>query len=285
MKENSRFAYAKINLSLDVLKRRADGYHDVAMVLHQISLADRVSLCLTDTPGIMLTSDSGAIPLNEKNIAYRAAALMLERFHLNAGVYIHIEKNIPVAGGLAGGSTDAAAVLCLMNDLFSLGLTQKNLMDIGLMLGADVPYCIFGRPALAEGIGEKLTPISGLPPCKILIVNPGIEVSTKEIYEEMDSREPGGRVDNYRLIRALEQEDLSAAAVFMENVMQPVSAEKCPRIIDILQAMEAMGAIHAMMSGSGATCFGLFDENANLTCAAKAFPGYLVKIAMPHGGK
>ena len=285
MTEYTCCAHAKINLSLDVLRRRQDGYHDVSMVMHQISLADRVSLRLTDNSGIQLTSDSDSIPLDESNLAYRAAKLLLEHFHLNIGVRIHIEKNIPVAGGLAGGSTDAAAVLCSMNNALDLGLSQKELMKLGLMLGADVPYCIFGRPALAEGIGEELTEISGLPPCKILIVNPGVEVSTKEVYEAMDLRKACERVDNCGLIYALEQGDLRKTASFMKNVMQPVSAEKCPQILGILQVMEAMGAIRAMMSGSGATCFGIFAENYDLSCAADAFPGCLVKVAAPYWGK
>ncbi len=278
-------AYAKINLSLGVLGKREDGYHEVAMLMHQISLFDTVSLSLHQTKGIHLSTDSSQIPTDERNIAYRAAKLLLEEFSIDQGVDIHIEKKIPVAGGLAGGSTDAAAILRLLNEALNLNLSKSDLMKLGLKLGADVPYCIFSAPALAEGIGEKLTQIVGLPKCQILIVNPGIEISTKEIYEMMDSYPERTPVDNVSLIAALKDGDLQKASEFMINQMQPVASTKCKKIPEIIRALKRHGAIHAMMSGSGATCFGIFSDNVELAEVQKAFPDMISCITLPHYSK
>lgn len=280
----SKKAYAKINLSLDVLSKRADGYHEVSMLMHQITLADTVSLSLTDEKEIILTSDSDKIPTDEKNIAYRAAKLLFDEFQIDHGVKIHIEKNIPIAGGLAGGSTDAAAVLMLLNEALALKLSKAELMNLGLRLGADVPYCIFGLPALSEGIGEKLTEICGLPECKILIVNPGVEISTKDIYEKIDSYTERQPVDNPAIISALSEGNLREASAQMVNVMQPVAANQCHQIIEINQKLMELGAIHAMMSGSGATCFGIFDAGYDFSETYEHFKHYIVKEAYPYYG-
>lgn len=282
MNEYIKLARAKINLSLDVLNRRPDGYHEVSMIMHQVELADVVKLSKNDVKLINLTSNSPQIPLDEKNIAYKAAKLMIECFKIDCGFDIYIEKNIPIAGGMAGGSTDAAAVLSLINDACSLGLTKEELMNVGLKIGADVPYCIFEKPALAEGIGEKISEITGLPPCKILLVNPGVEVSTKEVYETIDTYKNDERVDNASLIRCLSAQNLSAAIPYMKNVMQPVSSAICPRITEIIEKIKSMGALHAMMSGSGATCFGIFDKNADLTEVERYFSDCSVNVTYPY---
>ncbi|MBQ4516160.1 MAG: 4-(cytidine 5'-diphospho)-2-C-methyl-D-erythritol kinase, partial [Clostridia bacterium] len=193
----------------------------------------------------------------------------------------YIEKNIPIAGGMAGGSTDAAAVLSLINNACSLDLSKEQLMEIGLKLGADVPYCIFEKPALAEGIGEKLSEIPGLPPCKILLVNPGVEVSTKEVYETIDSYKNNERVDNVSLIMCLSEQKLAESTHYMKNVMQPVSSKICPQISEIIEKIRDIGALHAMMSGSGATCFGLFDKNTDLTDVERLFPECSVNVTYP----
>ena len=284
MTEFKQKAYAKINLSLDVLGKRADGYHEVSMVMHQISLADTVTLSLNDSGKIKLSSNTDRIPLDEKNLAYKAAKLMIDTFNLKNGFDIFVDKKIPVAGGLAGGSTDAAAVLCLINQALNLNLDKQKLMEIGLKLGADVPYCIFSHPALAEGIGERLTKISGLPMCNILIVNPCEEVSTKEVYDKIDSIEHKNVVDNNKLIGCLSDGDLTSACGYMENVMQPVSSTLCTKIPSIIATLKELGAIHAMMSGSGATCFGIFNTDISLVTAKSAFPDYIVEIATPHYG-
>ena len=281
MKEYIKSAHAKINLSLDVLSRRSDGYHEVSMAMHQVELADVVKLTRTDVKVINLTSNSAQIPLDERNIAYKAAKLMTELFNLDCGFDIYIEKNIPIAGGMAGGSTDAAAVLSLINNACSLDLSKEQLMEIGLKLGADVPYCIFEKPALAEGIGEKLSEIPGLPPCKILLVNPGVEVSTKEVYETIDSYKNNERVDNVSLIMCLSEQKLAESTHYMKNVMQPVSSKICPQISEIIEKIRDIGALHAMMSGSGATCFGLFDKNTDLTDVERLFPECSVNVTYP----
>lgn len=284
MTEFTQNAYAKINLSLDVLSKRADGYHNVSMVMHQVSLADTVTLSPLEQEGIQLTSDSAQIPHDEKNIAFRAAQLMLNRFGIHHGIHIHIHKEIPVAGGMAGGSTDAAAVICLLNQAFQLDLSKETLMSLALELGADVPYCIFARPALAEGIGENLTEICGLPPCKIVIVNPNIEISTKEIYEEIDQVHYAEKPNNHRLIELLKEQNLKEACVYMKNVMQPISIKKCPKIAEILQSLQSLGAIRAMMTGSGATCFGIFSCKSKLENVSALFPDCFVKITSPYWG-
>ena len=285
MQQYSQKAYAKINLSLNVLGKREDGYHEVSMVMHQISLADTVSISLAQTDEIVLTSDSDQIPLDEKNLAYRAAQLMFEKFSLPHGIHIHIEKRIPIAGGLAGGSTDAAAVMCLINRAYKLGLSKEKLMKLGVQLGADVPYCIFSRPALAEGIGEKLTEVKGLAPCKILIVNPCIEVSTKAVYESMDSCANTVPAQNEKLIQALAEGSNEKAFPYMKNAMQFVSSEMCPQITQIIETLKASGAQHAMMSGSGATCFGIFSSDIQMGIFRKLFPNYIVQLAEPYFGE
>lgn len=285
MRQYSQKAYAKINLSLNVLGRRADGYHEVSMVMHQISLADTVSVALLDEKGIVLTSDSEQIPLDERNLAYRAAQMVVEKFSVPQGIHIHIEKKIPVAGGLAGGSTDAAAVLCLLNRTLALGLSERELMTLGLRLGADVPFCIFSRPALAEGIGEKLTAIHGLAPCKILIVNPRTEISTKAVYEAMDSYADTAPACNDKLISALEEGSNQNAFLYMKNAMEQVSSAMCPQIAEIIRSLKKAGAQHAMMSGSGATCFGVFPPESRIENLSQLFPNYLVRTAEPYYGE
>lgn len=284
MRQYTQKAYAKINLSLNVLGKRTDGYHEVSMLMHQITLADTVRLSRCDGEEIVLTSDSDKIPLNEKNLAYRAAKLLQEEFSLTDGVRIHLQKEIPVAGGLAGGSTDAAAVLCLMNQAYALGLSEAELMRLGLRLGADVPYCIFSKPALAEGIGEKLTEVPGLAPCKILIVNPRTEISTKTVYEAMDSCENTVPAQNERLIEALRAKNNEAAFAYMKNAMEAVSVGLCPQIAEIIKRLKASGAQHAMMSGSGATCFGIFPKERDLSELYRLFPDYIVRECEPYFG-
>lgn len=285
MQQYSQKAYAKINLSLNVLGKRADGYHEVSMVMHQISLADTVSLVRRKEEEIALTSDSDAIPLDKRNLAYRAAQLMREEFSLSDGVKIHIQKEIPIAGGLAGGSTDAAAVFLLMNRAYRLGLSKSELMRLGLRLGADVPYCIFSKPALAEGIGEKLTEIEGLSPCKILVVNPRAELSTKTVYEAMDSCEDTAPAENEKLIAALRAKENQVAFSYMKNAMQTVSVKLCPQISEILSELKAAGAEHCMMSGSGPTCFGIFPREKDFSELYSRFPQYIIRECEPYFGE
>ena len=181
-------AYAKINLGLDVVRRLENGYHEVKMVMQTVGIYDVLDFQRT-ARGIVITTDSGELPTNEDNLIYKAAKLMIEKYHITEGVKIHLEKHIPIAAGMAGGSTDAAATLKGMNRLFDLGCTLKDLMELGVKIGADVPYCVMGGTALAEGIGEKLTPLAPAPDCYVLVAKPDINVSTKYVYEHLDAQE------------------------------------------------------------------------------------------------
>lgn len=253
-------ALAKINLGLDVLGKRDNGYHDVRMVMQTIYLYDNVTLEKTQEPGIQLETNLFYLPVDENNIAYKAAKLLMDEFDIKEGVRITLEKHIPVAAGMAGGSTNAAAVLVGMNRLFSLGLSQNDLMERGVKLGADVPYCVMRGTALAEGIGEVLSPLPPLPKCYVLIAKPGISVSTKEVYEALDSEEIPDHPDIDGILEGLEQGDLEKVTGSMGNVLERVTIKKYPIIDEIKQVMKEAGAINAMMSGSGPTVFGIFTE-------------------------
>lgn len=253
-------APAKINLGLDVLGRRDNGYHDVRMVMQSIALYDDVTIEKVEEPGICLEINLDFLPTDERNIAYKAAKLLMDEFAISTGVKIKLEKHIPVAAGMAGGSTNAAAVLEGMNRLFSLGLTQKELMERGVKLGADVPYCIMKGTALAEGIGEILSPLPPLPECYILIAKPGISVSTKEVYEELDSKEIPEHPEIDGILEGLEEANLEKIVSAMGNVLERVTVQKYPVIDEIKQVMKKAGAMNAMMSGSGPTVFGIFKD-------------------------
>ncbi len=253
-------ALAKINLGLDVLGKRDNGYHDVRMVMQTIYLYDNVTLTRTDEPGIRLETNLPYLPVDEKNIAYKAAKLLIDEFQIKKGVSIKLDKYIPVAAGLAGGSSNAAAVLVGMNRLFRLGLSQEALMERGVSLGADVPYCVMRGTALAEGIGEDLSALMPMPKCYILIAKPPISVSTKMVYDALDAKEIVEHPDIDGILEGLYKQDLTKVASSMGNVLESVTIEKYPIIADIKTAMKKAGALNAMMSGSGPTVFGIFDD-------------------------
>ena len=253
-------ALAKINLGLDVLGTRENGYHDVRMVMQTIYLYDNVTLQKTEEPGIQLTTNLFFLPVDEKNIAYKAAKILMDEFQIPGGVKIDLDKHIPVAAGMAGGSSNAAAVLVGMNRLFHLGLSEQELMDRGVQLGADVPYCVMRGTVLAEGIGEILTPLAPLPKCYILVAKPNISVSTKTVYEKLDAHEIEDHPDINGVIAGLHVGDLKKIADSMGNVLERVTIEDYPIIEDIKTAMKEAGALNAMMSGSGPTVFGIFEE-------------------------
>ena len=255
-------ALAKINLGLDVLGRRENGYHDVRMVMQSIYLYDDVKIERTKKPGIEIKTNLYFLPVGENNIAYKAAALLLEEFRIKEGVIITLDKHIPVAAGMAGGSSNAAAVLFGMNRIFGLGLSQKGLMARGIKLGADVPYCIMRGTVLAEGIGEELTELPPMPKCTVLIAKPPISVSTKTVYEALDARKGLNHPDINRLIEGLETGNLPYIASAMGNVLEEVTIPLHPVIEDIKNEMKTAGALNAMMSGSGPTVFGLFENKA-----------------------
>ena len=260
-------ALGKINLGLDVLGRRENGYHDVRMVMQTLYLYDQITITKKETPGIELTTNLFYLPVDENNLAYRAAKLLMDEFGIKEGVSIKLDKHIPVAAGMAGGSSNAAAVLFGINRMFDLGLSQQDLMDRGVTLGADVPYCIMRGTVLAEGIGEILTPLPALPKCYVLIAKPPISVSTKLVYEKLDSHEIEDHPDIDGILEGLEAQDIKKIASCMGNVLEKVTIEEYPVIEEIKNVMKAEGAMNAMMSGSGPTVFGLFD---NKTLARKA---------------
>lgn len=252
-------ALAKVNLGLDVIRRREDGYHEVKMIMQTVRLYDRIILEKTQK-GISMETNLSFLPVNEQNIAYRAAKMLMDEFHIQSGLRIKIDKHIPVAAGMAGGSTDGAAVLYGVNKIFELGLTKRQLMERGVKLGADVPYCIMRGTVLSEGIGEILTPVSFLPDCHILIAKPPVSVSTKHVYEnlKLDKIEKHPDIDG--MVEALRIEDLHGVTQRMENVLETVTIPEHPEIQQIKELMIKEGALNALMSGSGPTVFGIFDD-------------------------
>ena len=252
---------AKINLSIDVLGKRQDGYHLVEMIMQTIDLYDLIEINEKDNDQITIKSTSDEIPLDCNNLVYKAANLIKKTFNINKGVEIHIKKNIPVAAGMAGGSSNAAAVLVGLNKLWNLNLINQQLEKIGLKLGADVPFCINGGAVLASGIGEELTPIKGLTKdvC-ILVCKPDLFVSTKEVYECIDSKDIDKRPNNKFLIECLKNEETRQLAENMFNVLEGVTMDKHPVIQQIKDIMTNNRALGAMMSGSGPTVFGLYEN-------------------------
>ena len=261
-------ARAKINLGLDVVRRREDGYHEVKMVMQMLRLYDQIDIEKTQESGIFVRSNLSFLPTDERNIAYKAAKVMIDQFGLEQGVIVRIEKHIPVAAGMAGGSTDCAAVLYGMNKIFGLRLNQKKLRELGVKLGADVPYCLMRQTALSEGIGEILTPISPLQDCPILIAKPSVSVSTRHVYEHLKLDEQTMHPDIDGIVTALADGDLYGVTDRMANVLETVTVPEHPVIDEIKKQMMASGAVNALMSGSGPTVFGIFDdeEKAKKAC-------------------
>ncbi len=263
-------APAKINISLDVLRRREDGYHDVKMIMQSISLFDIVEVELKKSGEIKITSNKDNIPLDERNIAYKAARLFLNEAKENCGVNIHIEKHIPVAAGLAGGSTNAAAVLIALNEIFDKRYTEDKLMDMGAKLGADVPFCIMQGTALSEGIGEKLSKLPAPNIKNILLVKPPIDVSTKWVYENLDLKN-SVHPDIDKAVEIIKSGNVSVLPNVIGNILESVTVKKHPVIAEIKTEMNNFGATISMMSGSGPSVFGFFENEANVKKAYDFF--------------
>ena len=263
-------ALAKINLGLDVVRRREDGYHEVRMIMQTIQLYDRLDIKRTQEPGIQIQTNLSFLPVNENNLIYKAAKLLMDEFSITDGVSVKLDKRIPVAAGMAGGSTDAAAMLIGVNRLFSLGLTKKQLMERGVQIGADVPYCIMRGTALAEGIGEALSPLPPMVKCPVLIAKPSISVSTKFVYQNLKLDDTTIHPDIDRLIDDIKAKNLHDIAAHMGNVLETVTIPNYPVIDEIKKHMLSNGAVGAMMSGSGPTVFGLFDDEDTAKKAYKA---------------
>lgn len=276
-------AYAKVNLALDVLGRRDNGYHDLRMVMQTVDLYDLLTFTPTDEPGVALTSNVSNLPTDGSNLICKAAALIMEQFKPKMGVAIHLEKRIPMAAGMAGGSTDAAATLIALNELFGFGLSRDELCELGVLIGADVPYCILGGTALAEGIGEILTPLPPVPACPVVITKPDFGVSTKEVYENLDLSLLEKHPDVDFMIQAIKEGDLKRMASYMRNDLESVTESRYPEIAAIKERMIASGAFASMMSGSGPTVFCLCESEEIAKHVAEeirvAFPKAETKVS------
>ena len=246
-------AMAKINLSLDVIGTRPDGYHDLRMVMQSVRLSDQVTVSPTRAPGVRMKTN-----------------LVMEECGIRDGVFINLEKHIPVAAGLAGGSSDAAAVLVAMNLLFGLRLPQEKLREMGKRLGADIPFCVMRGTALAEGIGEILTPLPALPDCRILIAKPDIHVSTKAVFEALHMTADIRHPDTDAQVQAAQNRDLAGVCSLCGNVLESVTEVRYPVISRIKSAMQQQGALVSMMSGSGPSVFGIYDDDRKAEAARDA---------------
>ncbi len=261
-------AYAKINLGLDVLRKREDGYHDVRMIMQSLDLHDTITITKTSNSMISVQTNLSYLPVDKGNLVYRAAALFLKTISVKDGLHIKLNKEIPVAAGLAGGSSDAAATLKALNELYGIGYSQKELMKLGVQLGADVPYCIMLGTALSEGIGELLTPLPSMPECSILLVKPDISVSTKYVYENLRLTNDMPHPDITNMKASLAAGDLTGLATKMDNILQTVTIRDYPVITNIKNKMNEHGALVSLMSGSGPTVFGIYKDHS---VAKKAF--------------
>lgn len=249
-------APAKINLALDVLRKREDGYHEVNMVMTMIDLADRLEIAEIAEDRIHVTTSSGFLPDDERNFAYRAAQLVKHRFGIKRGVAIAIDKQIPVAAGMAGGSSDAAAVLKGLNRLWALGLSKEELAQLGTEIGSDVAFCVYGGTAVATGRGEIISPLSPPPPCWVVLAKPDIGVSTKETYRRLDLTS-AGHPDVDAVIDAIERNDYETLCRSMGNILEGPTVRRVPEVALIKEKMAHFGADGVLMSGSGPTVFGL----------------------------
>ena len=283
----SRKAYAKINLCLDVLRRREDGYHEVKMIMQTVDLYDELTFSIKENYKSEISAKADEEKINnqielkvlnvkegtdlgpvKKNLIYRAARLVLDEYNVKTPVTITLDKHIPVAAGMAGGSTDAAAVFHGLNELLALGMTLEDMCNLGVKIGADVPYCIMGGTALSEGIGEKLTSIANPPECYVLIAKPDINVSTKFVYENLHANELKVHPDVDGMIDAIVNQDLTKISQLLGNVLENVTVVEYPIINEIKNLMKDNGALGSLMSGSGPTVFGLYDDKDKAEDAA-----------------
>ncbi len=261
---------AKINLTLDILGLRDDGYHEIATVMQSLALADTLTLTRQEEE-ITLRVDLPGLEADERNLAHRAAALIMKECDVRGGVRIDITKRIPVAAGLAGGSADAAATLRGMNDLYALGLTDDELCALGAQLGSDIPFSLMGGTVLATGRGERLRRLADFPVTTVVLAKPPLSVSTPWAYRSYDAHPSAFHPDNAAFMDALEHGDRDRCVQLIANVLEPVTEAAHPVIADYRARMRAHGALCAMMSGSGPTVFGLFAEEQAAADAAEVF--------------
>ena len=279
MAQLTRKAYAKINLGLDALRKRADGYHELAMVMQTVDICDELTFTVKETPGIELAvqwskdgwtstaadcfpseGEAQPVPSDQKNLVWRAAELLMDEFEIKKGVKITLEKRIPVAAGMAGGSSDCAATLHGINELFELGLTLEELQARGVKLGADVPYCLLGGTALAEGIGEILTPLSPMPECHLVVAKPAVSVSTPFVFKQLRVNELESHPDIAGMCDAIRENDLDGVIDRLGNVLETAAIPHFPVVGDLKEALRRLGADGVLMSGSGPTVFAIFQS-------------------------
>ena len=271
-------APAKINLLLDVVRKREDGYHEVEMIMTMVDLADRLEMYELPRDQIVLSSHAGYIPLDEKNLAFQAARLLKERCGVSRGVYIHLDKHIPVAAGLAGGSSDAAAALRGLNRLWNLGLTVRELEELGAELGSDVPFCIRGGTALATGRGEKLETISSPPQCWVVLAKPPINVSTADVYGKLRANELKEHPSVPAMLDAIERQSFADVCANLGNVLESVTLGRYPEVRQIKDVMTKLGADGVLMSGSGPTVFGLVSKESKVARLYNGLRGFCKEV-------
>lgn len=272
-------AYAKINLMLDIIRRRTDGYHDLFMIMQSVGVADRVTVEREPGRKLRLTASIEDIPLDDKNIAWKAAALFFKTTGLRRpGLHIHLEKHIPHAAGLAGGSADGAAVLVALNRLMGTDLSTDQLCDMGVQIGADVPFCIVGGTCLAQGIGEVLSPLKPMPPCHIVLAKPDFGVNTGKAYDLFDTNGKTHNADQLGMLTAVQNRDLPAICGKLENVFEQFV--EVPGRIEMKEVLRAAGAAGVCMSGSGPTLFGIFTDKAQALAAAQDLAPFAKDIAV-----
>lgn len=263
-------AMAKVNLGLDVLRRREDGYHEVRMIMQTVDLCDDLLFERTKQQGIVIETSQDGVPTDERNLVYKAADLLMNKYGVTGGLRVKLKKRIPMAAGMAGGSTDAAAAFVAVNELFELGLDRQELMELAVKVGADVPYCIMGGTALAEGIGEKLKALPDAPECTLLIAKPDIDVSTKFVYENLHADTLKEHPDIDGMLNAIYEQNLEGVAERLGNVLESVTVLEYPVIQELKDWMRAHGAENALMSGSGPTVFGIYREKSEALIACEA---------------
>jgi 4-diphosphocytidyl-2-C-methyl-D-erythritol kinase len=271
-------ASAKINLSLDVLHKRDDGFHEVEMIMTMVDLADRIEIQELPHDTITLSSQSGYIPLDEKNLAFKAAKLIKGRFQVRQGVHIHLDKKIPIAAGLAGGSSDAAATLRGLNRLWGLGIPVEELQKLGAILGSDVPFCIGGGTALATGRGELLQAIESPPQCWVIMAKPPINVSTSDIYAKLNAKQIKSHPSTAALLEAIRTKNLDKLCQSMGNVLEEVTLGMYPIVLQLKHCMENLGAEGVLMSGSGPTVFGIVSKEVKAQRIYNGLRGFCKEV-------
>lgn len=271
-------ASAKINLALDVLYKRDDGYHEVEMVMTMVDLADRIEMQELPRDTIIISSQAGYIPLDEKNLAFQAAKLLKDRYDVKKGVYIHIDKKIPVAAGLAGGSSDAAATLRGLNRLWQLNIPVDELQRLGAELGSDVPFCVTGGTAVARGRGEKLEPIQSPPQCWVVLAKPPINVSTANVYGKFDVNRVTGKPATANIVQAIQAKNFTALCGSLGNMLEDVTLELYPEVKRLKECMEHLGADGVLMSGSGPTVFGLCSRKGKAVRVYNGLRGFCNEV-------